>query len=357
MSFNLIDLVKDQLSDQVMGSLGNVIGSDSSQNDLAISSALPGLLSGLTDLGGTSSGADSLFKGIDAQDDGILDNLGDLLGGSEQSNLMKGGIQVLSSLLGGGGLGSLVSSISGFSGTSKTGTSSLLSLLAPIVFGVIKRKLIDSGGFNVSGLMGMLNDQKSNVSASMPTGFKLISDASDALGSMESSIENTVERAQDTFQDSTVVENTKSGGSFLGKLLPLAILIGVALLAYNYFIKNNSGSPAEPSIAEIQGSLVDFEKNVSSSISSVTNSFNGITSVESAKAAVPGITESASKLGNLASMFDKLPDATKGPVTKLVSEGTTNLQVIIDKLGAIPGVAEIIAPIVKSLSETLKMFQ
>ena len=45
---NLVDLVKDQLTGQVLGSLGSLIGADESQTRSATSAAVPALLGGLT---------------------------------------------------------------------------------------------------------------------------------------------------------------------------------------------------------------------------------------------------------------------------------------------------------------------
>ncbi len=366
MSFNLIDLVKDQLSDQVMKSIGGVIGGNDSQNTLAVNSALPGLLSSLTNFGEASpANADLMFKGIEKQDDSILDSLGDLLGGGKQNSLIENGGNVLSSLLGGGGLASLVGSISGFSGAGKSGTSKLLGLLAPIIFGVIKRKLMGGGGFDVGSLMNMFTGQKSNIAAAMPSGFSLMSDTSSTIGSdaVESVADHTVE---------TVETTEKEGSSFIGKLLPLALLAGAGLLAYNYFMNNKSTEvPAadstnveqatttavETQAPAMSGELLDLEKNLGSAMSAVTTSLGGITDVDSAKAAIPSLTEATGQLSSLGGLFAKLPEAARGPITKLVSENMQGIQDLVTKVASIPGVGELIKPAVEKLSTALLMFK
>ncbi len=366
MSFNLIDLVKDQLSDQVMKSIGGVIGGNDSQNSLAVNSAIPGLLNSLTNFGGTSSNADLMFKGIEKQDDGILDNLGDLLGGNGQKGLIESGESILSSLLGGGGLASLVGSIAGFSGAGKSGTSKLLGLLAPIVFGVIKRKLMGGGGFNVGSLMSLLNGQKSNVSAAMPSGFSLMSDAT---SNASAAVGNVADSAVDTVQTTA-----KEGSSFIGKLLPLALLAGAAWLGYNYFMNNKSTeAPAasttnveqvEPTTAvtetqapAMSGELLDLEKNLGSAMGAVTTSLGGITDIDSAKAAIPSLTEATGQLGNLGGLFAKLPEAARGPITKIVADNMQGIQDMVTKVASIPGVGELIKPVVEKLSAALLMFK
>lgn len=119
MSFNLIDLIQDQLNDQVMGQLGGLLGGSDSQNSSAISSAIPGLLNGLLGAGSSSTGASSILGAINDQDDSILDNLDGLLSGSGQSSMMTAGSSILGSLLGSGAVGSLISAIAGFTGLAK----------------------------------------------------------------------------------------------------------------------------------------------------------------------------------------------------------------------------------------------
>lgn len=370
MSFNLIDLVKDQLSDQVMGQLGNVLGGSAEQNESAISSAIPGLISGLTNLGGTDKGAGSLFNAINDQDDSILDNLGDMLGGSNQSNMMSMGTKALGSLLGGGGLGSLVSAVSGFSGAGKSNTGSLMGLLAPIVFGVVKRKLLGGGGsgFDVGSLMNMFNGQKENVQAAMPSGFadslkssgfdKIDFSLADNLSGAADSVKDTVSSAADNVVDRTQ-EAASEGKSMLGKLLPLALLIGAALIAYNLFFKGGAQEEASSSSATTQFENLDaagIGSELKNTMGSLTTSFSGITDVDSAKAALPNITSASDNLGGLAGMMAKLPEAAQGPIKAVVAGGMPQIQEMIDKISAIPGVGPIVKPVLDGLTEKLAMF-
>lgn len=358
MSFNLIDLVKDQLSDQVMGQLGNVLGGSAEQNESAISSAIPGLLNGLTNVGASDNGAGSLFNAINDQDDSILDNLGDMLGGNNQSNMMSMGTKALGSLLGGGGLGSLVSAVSGFSGADRSNTSSLMGLLAPIVFGVVKRKLLGGGGgFDVGSLMSMFNGQKENVQAAMPTGFA-DSLKSSGFDKIDFSLADNISDAADNVVDKTQ-EVASEGKSMLGKLLPIAILIGAALIAYNLFFKGGTQEEAKSSSETTQFESLDaagIGNELKNTMGSLTTTFGGITDVDSAKAALPNITSATDNLGGLAGVMDKLPEAARGPIKAVVAGGMPQLQEMMDKISAIPGVGPIIKPMIDGLTEKLAMF-
>ena len=70
MSFNIVDLVKDQISGSLMGQMGSMLGDESSLAAGAVDNAVPALLEGLRNSTSTSSGADSLFQAVQDQDDG-----------------------------------------------------------------------------------------------------------------------------------------------------------------------------------------------------------------------------------------------------------------------------------------------
>ena len=62
---NLVDLVKDQLTSQVLGSLGSLVGTNESQTKAATAAAVPALLGGLSKLAGTAQGAGQIANALD----------------------------------------------------------------------------------------------------------------------------------------------------------------------------------------------------------------------------------------------------------------------------------------------------
>ncbi len=170
MSFNLVDLVKDQVKGQLIGHMGNLLGNEGGKATSAVDGMIPALLNGMTGSANNGDGADKLFGAIQDQDDSLLDNMGSLLGGGQASTVIDNGNSVLSNLFGSGGLGKLAGALSAFSGVSKGGTSSLMGMLAPIVLGVLKRKVMGDG-LNAGSLASMLTSQGNNISAAMPQGL------------------------------------------------------------------------------------------------------------------------------------------------------------------------------------------
>lgn len=169
---NIIALLKDQLSDTLVGKIAGFLGEDKSKVTSAVGSAIPSLLLGFLKKGSEPGGADSLFKTMQEgkHDGGILDNLGNILGGGSATNdLLSSGKSLLGSIFGdkAGGLGDLIASAGGIS---KNSGSSLLGMLAPIVMGFLGKTLKSEGGFSASGLMSLLQGQKDFIKSALPSG-------------------------------------------------------------------------------------------------------------------------------------------------------------------------------------------
>ncbi len=164
MSINLMDLVKDQLTDGIMDNLSTAIGANKSTTSSAIGKFLPALIGGIADKGSTESGASSLLKLI--TDNGLgantLSNLGSLLGGGDKtSSFLKLGGSLLTSILG-GRQDSMLGKLLSMTGLGRGIGSKLLSFLAPIVLGQIG-KLISGNKMDAKGLSSMLSDQKAHL--------------------------------------------------------------------------------------------------------------------------------------------------------------------------------------------------
>ncbi len=391
MSFNLVDLVKGQLGGPALGQLGSLLGEDSSKTEAALGAAIPGLLSGLTNSANADNGG-SLFNAIKDSDDSMLDDIGGLLTGGNSSNVMDQGSNLLGSLLGGGAMGGLASAVAGLTGIGGKSSSGLLGLLAPIVMGIIKRKLFGGSGFsqNASGLMGLLNDQQSNIQAAMPSGFSdqlqssgfmdqisqlgggaanavtsAAGNVADAAGNAASSAANTVGNAAGSAADAAG-DAAASGGGMIKKILPIAIVVALALFAWKYF----TGGSA-PDASDTVSSAVDAAKDAMPSIdvdgtdvgaefgsifSSATSTIEGITDVDSAKAAIPAFGDITGKVDGLSGLWDKVPEAGRGQLGSMVSDNIGKITPMLDKAQEIPGVGDVLGPVTGPLLEKLMAF-
>lgn len=266
MSFNLVDLVKDQVGSQLMQQLGGVLGGSGDVTSNAVGGAIPALLKSLTSSGSAVGGADALFNAVQDQDDGILGSLGDLIGGGTDSAFAKSGTDLLGSLLGGGGLGDLAGAISSFSGMARGSSGSLLGMLAPIVLSVIKRKVL-GGGLNARGLMDMLEGQGSNIDAAMPKGLADAFNSSNFLGDATDTVKQGTAAVSDTVSNSisgaaeTANQTAKTGGGLLGKLIPLLLLGALAFFGLKMCGQSDTTTVeravVEPEPMEVERTVVE----------------------------------------------------------------------------------------------------
>ena len=409
MSFNIVDLVKDQISDQLLGQLSGVLGAGPQQTSGALEGALPGLLGGLTNAASSPSGAGALFSAVQDQDDGLLGNIGNLLGSDQSSNISSGGSSLLSSLMGDGALGQLAGVVSSVAGVSRGNSGSLLGMLAPIIIGVLKKKVFD-GGLNAGTLSSMLNGQKDNVGAAMPQAFSsqlqsagfFDSIAPEALSALRNPQHNNASpapvAAAPASTPAPAATQEKSGGGFMKWAIPLVVIAGIAWFGMQLMNKQageEAAALAETAAAEAetakqvaaekaealtaqaeeaqakiadsanaaldaaQASMpagVDLSKisgGLDGVFGSASESLTGITDIESAKNAIPALQETAGKLGGLNDLIARLPEAAKGPIGSIVQNGIGSLQPLVEKISAIPGVGSVIEPIVGPIMEML----
>jgi gas vesicle protein len=409
MSFNIMDLVKDQLSDKVMGSIGGLIGGNDEQASSAVGAAVPGLLSSFLHKGSTHEGATALFDTIKNQDDSLLDNMGDMLGGDKQHSMVESGSHALSSVLGGDALGGLSDAVSGASGISKGGAASMMGMLAPMLFGTIKKSLMGgSEGFSAGSLMNMLNGQKDNIQAAMPsdfadklnfTGLDHVADkvqehthgkvedvkehiqehihekAEHVQEHVKTNIHESVSEAKESVQEHIhevkdnihehAQEHTQKSGSMFGKLLPLLLLAGLGYFAFTKFLGGGEATTTEPVTeptpvhteqAAPEVNVEELGTNLTGSIGSLMSGFGGIKDVESAKAALPDLESATNDFGKYSAILDKLPEGAKSTVLGLVGSKVGDLKGMLEKVTAIPGVGAIIKPIADTLLSKLSIF-
>ncbi|MEE9447611.1 MAG: DUF937 domain-containing protein [Arenicellales bacterium] len=362
MAFNIMDLVKEQVTDAVMGQISSALGESSETTSSALSGAIPAILSGLMGVAGNDSGAKSILGALNDQDDGLLGNLGDLLGGNDQSSMIDMGTKVLGGLMGNGGLGNLVGALAGFSGMGKKSSSSLVGLLAPILLGVIKRKVFggNSGG-TLGALTSLFAGQKDNISAAMPSGMN---DQLKTSGFFEGlNLGNAADtgRAAMNQAQSQVSEAASGGSSMLRKLVPLLILGALAWFGLKMFGGGgashentmNTNTTMSTNTESNMTQMPDYGDQLGSIFKDTTGALTRITDIESAKAQLPNLKNIVSDVDGFSSTFVGLGSRVREPVITLAKGAFDELGPLMGKTLEIPGVGPIIQPTTDSLMEKL----
>lgn len=367
---NIVDLISSQLSGDVLGKLGGLIGANESQTRTATNAAVPALLNVFAKLASSNSGADQLAKAMGGLDLGMLGNLAGALGGSQASGIGSLGGNLLGSLLGGGNnLTSLVDVIAKFAGMQPGIMKTLVTYLAPIVLGMIAKQF--QGRPDAAGVSRLFSEQASNIRGSLPKGL--------SLGDFAQGAVSPAGRGGHGHR-----EPEKAG--LPGWLLPLLLLGAVGL---GYYLWNENQKRAKDGVVAVREEIEkkgpvtvdrtevveragkDLIDTVTETISidpkfleavrvgkNATELFGGLSSVlggvkdlDTAKLALPELEKLSPMLKDLETEAGKLPAEEKPAFAEFVGKNLGLLQKVIDTVMAIPGVKDVLGPVVTPMVE------
>ena len=139
MTVNLVSLVMQFLTPDMIGRIATALGVDRNLLQAAINAAVPGILGGLTGVAAQPGGAQRLADAA-GQQTNSLGNISNVLGAGNQTSFTEKGTQLLSSLLGGRDQNALAEAVAKFSGLGQAKTGSLLGMLAPLIMGTIAQQ-------------------------------------------------------------------------------------------------------------------------------------------------------------------------------------------------------------------------
>src|SRR6516162_11000563 len=169
MATNLVSLVMDFLTPDMIGRIASALGLDRNLVQSAINAVVPSLLAGFSNTAAQPGGAQKLVDAA-AQQTGTLENFAKMLGaGKESSSFVERGSQMLSTLLGSQDQNALAGAIGKFTGMSQGATGSLLGMMAPVVLGMIKQQ--GAARLDPGRVAGLLAGQKDNIAAALPSGL------------------------------------------------------------------------------------------------------------------------------------------------------------------------------------------
>lgn len=281
MATNLLNLFKDQLSDDVLGNVSSLLGGEQKDTiQKGLMTAAPALLGGIMDKASSPEGAKSIFNMLG--DGSTVNNLAGTLGagGAQSEGFLGKGLDFVKNILGekASGVIDLVSSVSGMG---KDSSSSILSIAGSVLGGVLGKQ--KASGMDLGSFVGLLSNQGSFLDKFAPAGLASLlglssfSGISDKLGSLASGALGFAGNAGKAAFDgaskvSGVAANTannavKSGGSLVKKILPWAIGIIGLLLAF-FLIK---GCDSEKSIMD------NVKDAANETTGAIKNTANGVT--------------------------------------------------------------------------------
>jgi len=222
MSLNILELLKSEFSDEIIGKLGKFVGEDPSKTKAALGSIFPAVLGGLISKGSTSQGASEILDMITKGGFGA-DTLKGLstafTGGDTTKNFLNTGTGLLSGIFG-DRVSKVIDWIMSSTGIGKSAASSLLGLVVPALLGFLGKE-VKGSNLNANGLMNLLSGQAGFLKNLAPSGLASV------LG-----LSNLSDLAK------TVSEPVQKGVAFWKWLIPLIILAAIL-----YFVLRSCSPP------------------------------------------------------------------------------------------------------------------
>src|SRR5271170_2132512 len=184
MAINLVSLVSQFLTPQLVGGLARALGVNEALAQKLVAAAVPTILASLGTAAAAPGGAQKVSDAISNSDPDILTKLTGAIGGGN-ARFLNEGSTLLNGLLGGGGLTSLVGALSQYSGAPHPATQSLLGAVTHAAVGTIGQQ-DPSGWSDPSAILSLLNSQKSAISAALPPDVSKLLGASGLLAGLGS---------------------------------------------------------------------------------------------------------------------------------------------------------------------------
>ena len=266
MALNLVSLVSQFLTPQLIGSLARALGINEAVAQKLAAAAIPAILASLGTAAAAPGGAQKVSDAVSMSDPDILTKLAGAISGGNTQFLNEGG-KLLSGLLGGGGLSSLTGALSQFSGAPQPATQALLGTITHATVGTIGQQ-DPSNWSDPSAILSMLNSQKSAISAALPpelskalgasgllaglgaaatgaaqTATSAVSSAATAASSTASSAASSAARTAQTAASRIPTPPAPTSSGF--PMWAIVLIVIVVLLAIWWFMTQNQ-KPAEP---------------------------------------------------------------------------------------------------------------
>lgn len=168
---NLVEQIKDRLSQESAGKLGSLIGEGEGKTKAALAAAVPALLAALASLTANTAGAAKLAGTVGKFEPDLASRLNGMTTGQAQA-VLEEGTAALGALFAGSTLSALADALARNTDLSADKVKKLLGYLAALVLGELTGALKGQSA-TAASLASLFGDQKENLASAMPAGLSL----------------------------------------------------------------------------------------------------------------------------------------------------------------------------------------
>jgi hypothetical protein len=354
MATNLVSLVMQFLTPEMIGRVATALGLDRNMLQTAIGAAVPGLLAGFSGVATQPSGAQKL---VDAakQETGTLGKFAELVGGGGQSAIIERGSQLVASLLGARDQSALVSALGQFAGLGQAKSGSLLGMLAPIVMGTVAQQQ-GPRNLDASSMANLFASQKDNIASALPADFGKLLGGTNLLNALGGTAGTQATRAAGAVGAASQRAGAAASSSYnwLYWLIPILAIAALVI----YFLARPAEQVAQQGATTAQNLTVggvNVSKQITDSIAELRSTLGGVTDVTSAQAALPKLRDVTTQVDQVDGLIGRMTPEQRKLLAGIVSPLMPTLNQLFDKVLAIPGVSEILKPTIDVLKAKITM--
>ena len=281
MAINLVSLVSQFLTPQMVSTLARALGVNEAVAQKVVAAAVPAILASLGNAAAAPGGAQKISDAISNSDPDILTKLSQAAAGGN-TRFLNEGATLLNGLLGGGGLASLAGAISQYSGAPHPATQTLLGTATQAAVGTIGQQ-DPSNWSDPSAILSMLNSQKGAISAALPpevskllgasgllaglggaaaaasqTAASTVSSAAATASSAASSAARSAEGAARSAEAAASRVPAAAASTSSGFPMWAIILIVIVVLLAIWWYMTQSQKPAEPAKTGLLSAPVEY---------------------------------------------------------------------------------------------------
>jgi hypothetical protein len=166
MAINLVSLVSQFLTPQLVGALARSVGINEAVAQRLVAAAIPTILAAFATTAAAPGGAQRVVDAVSNSDPDLLTKLTGALSGGNVGALTEGA-SLLGGLLGGSGVSSIAGALSQFAGAPQGAAQSAIGAVAQAAVGTIGQ-LDPSNWSDPSSIAGLFGAQKDAIAAALP---------------------------------------------------------------------------------------------------------------------------------------------------------------------------------------------
>jgi hypothetical protein len=356
---NLMGMLMKFATPAIAAKVAGMLGVNSGVAQKMIAAAVPMVMSAILGASKKPAGADAFGTAFGKVGSNPLEALGETLD-SDPGRAASAGTDVLSSILGGGTLGTMASKLAEFGGVDKGKSSSLLGLAGSLAMGGIG-KAAQEQNLDAAGALRMLENQKGDIAAALPADFAKMLDGTGLLDGIGYRAAAAKPAAAAPRVAPTPPPAKKSGwGKWLWVLAALAIL---AWLLPRFFgsdpevVETVVETPAveAPAAAEAVAE-VDYAETIGAALTRLTGALTDVTDTASAEAALPTLEEVNAALTAAQGAADSIPAESRTAIQSAVAAALPTITEQADRILADSGLAALLKPVIDGIVEKLQAF-